>query len=185
MAISHKPGIVFNSPETQQWAVHGQPTCPTSVSSFGTEFLTHFLSYKHQSIIYSINYHINTPIQSPTATDCPRMSKKSPQFGLMFWDRSTTHSRHFLISSMHLKCQISRIKDPNSPQIFWAVTATRENLKKILTIRSHVLGPIKRPLTASNQPKHGKTLTNGNKTQVGRKSYLLEFVKTRKFGVHA
>ena len=185
MAISHKPGTVFNSPETQQWAVHGQPTCPTSVSPFGTEFLTHFLSYKHQSIIYSINYHINTPIQSPTATDCPRMSKKSPQFGPMFWDRSTTHSRHFLISSMHLKCQVSRIKDPNSPQIFWAVTATRENLKKIPTIRSHVLGPIKRPLTASNQPKHGKTLKNGNKTQVGRKSYLLEFVKTRKSGVHA
>ena len=75
MAISHKPGTVFNSPETQQWAVHRQPTRTTSVSLFGTEFLTHFLSYKHQSRIYSINYHINTPIQSPTATDCPRMSK--------------------------------------------------------------------------------------------------------------
>ena len=185
MAISHKPGTVFNSPETQQWAIHGQPTCPTSVSPFGTEFLTHFLSYKHPSIIYSINYHINTPIQSPTATDCPRMSKKSPQFSPMFWDRSTPHSRHFLISSMHFKCQISRIKDPNSPQIFWAVTATRENLKKIPTIRSHVLGPIKRPLTASNQPKHGKTLKNGNKTQVGRKSYFLELSKTHKPGVHA
>ena len=36
MAISHKHGTVFNSPETQQWAVHGQPTCPTSVSPFGT-----------------------------------------------------------------------------------------------------------------------------------------------------
>ena len=75
MAISHKPETVFNSPEIQQWAVHGQPTCPTSVSPFGTEFLTHFRSYKHPSIIYSINYHINTPIQSPTATDCPRISK--------------------------------------------------------------------------------------------------------------
>ena len=51
--ISHNPGTVFNSSETQQWAVHGQPTCPTSVSPFGTEFLTHFLSYKHPSIIYS------------------------------------------------------------------------------------------------------------------------------------
>ena len=57
--------------------------------------------------------------------------------------------------------------------------------KKFLTTRSQVLGPIKRPLTASNQPKHRKTLKNGNKTQVGRKSYLLEFVKTRKSGVHA
>ena len=100
-----QPGTDFNSLGTQQWAVHGQPTCPTSVSLFGTEFLTHFLSHKHQSIIYSINYHINTPIQSPTATDCLRMSKNYPQFGPMFWDRSTTHSRHFLISSMHFKCQ--------------------------------------------------------------------------------
>ena len=111
--ISHNPGTVFNSPETQQWAVHGQPTCPTSVSPFGTEFLTHFLSYKHPSIIYSINYHINTPIQSPIATDCPRMSKNSLQFGPMFWDRSTTHSRHFLISSMHFKCQISTQTAPS------------------------------------------------------------------------
>ena len=70
-----QPGTDFNSPGTLQWAVHGQPTCPTSVSPFGTEFLTHFLSYKHQSIIYSINYQINTLIQSPTATDCPRLSK--------------------------------------------------------------------------------------------------------------
>ena len=101
--ISHNPGTVFNSPETQQWAVHGQPTCPTSVPPFGTEFLTHLLSYRHQSIIYRINYDINTqfsPQQPRTAQEC---LKKSPQFGPMFWDRSNTHSRHFLISSMHLK----------------------------------------------------------------------------------
>ena len=123
MAISHKPGTVFNSPETQQWAVHGQPTCPISVSLFGTEFLTHFLCYKHQSIIYSINYHINTPIQSPTATDCPRMSKNSPQFGPMFWDRSTTHSGIFsyqaciLMQNFHnLKTQTAlNILDSHGP----------------------------------------------------------------------
>ena len=40
-------------------------------------------------------------------------------------------------------------------------------------------------LTASNQPKHRKTLKNGKKTQVGRKSYLLELLKTRKPRVHA
>ena len=57
--------------------------------------------------------------------------------------------------------------------------------QKIPQVRSHVLGPIKRPLTASNQPKHRKTLKNGNKTQVGRKYYLLELSKTRKPGVHA
>ena len=125
--ISHKPGINFNSPETQQWAVHGQPTCPISVSLFGTEFLTNFLSYKHPSII------------------------------------SHTHS----------------------PTSFWTVTNGEKNPKEFLTIRSQVLGPIKRPLTASNQPKHRKTLKNGNKTQVGRNPYLLEFVKTHKSGVHA
>ena len=68
---------------------------------------------------------------------------------------------------------------------FWAVTATQINPKKILTIRSQVLGPIKRPLTVSNQPKHRKTLKNGNKTQVGRKSYLKEFEETPDPGVHA
>ena len=58
-------------------------------------------------------------------------------------------------------------------------------LKSFVTIRSQALGPIKRPLTASKQPKHGKTLKNGNKTQVGRKSYLKEFEETPKSGVHA
>ena len=85
MAISHKPGTVFNSPETQQWAVHGQPTCPISVSLFGTEFLTHFLCYKHQSIIYSINYHITpqfSPQQPRTAQECLKILHNSvPCFG--------------------------------------------------------------------------------------------------------
>ena len=59
-----QPGTDFNSPGTQQWAVHGQPTSSTPISLFGTEFLTHFRSYEHQSIIYSINYH-KTPQFSP------------------------------------------------------------------------------------------------------------------------
>ena len=73
MAISHKPGTVFNSPETQQWAVHGQPTCPTSVSPFGTEFLTHFLSYKHPSIIYS-------NLTAQPVSGLSRTAQKSPKF---------------------------------------------------------------------------------------------------------
>ena len=91
--ISHKPGTVFNSPETQQWAVHGQPTCPTSVPPFGTEFLTHFLSYKHQSIIYRTNYDTKLP-NSPrplifwAVTATQRIPKKFQQFGPKFWDRS-------------------------------------------------------------------------------------------------
>ena len=72
-----------------------------------------------------------------------------------------------------------------SPLIFLGSHGGEKNHQEFLTIRSHVLGPIKRPLTASNQPKHRKTLKNGNKTQVGRKSYLLELSKTPKSGVHA
>ena len=71
--ISHNPGTVFNSPETQQWAVHGQPTCPTSVSPFGTEFLTHFLSYKHPSIIYS-------NLTAQPVSGLSRTAQKSPKF---------------------------------------------------------------------------------------------------------
>ena len=72
-----------------------------------------------------------------------------------------------------------------SPLIFLGSHGGEKNHQEFLTIRSHVLGPIKRPLTASNQPKHRKTLKNGSKTQVGRKSYLLELSKTPKSGVHA
>ena len=72
-----------------------------------------------------------------------------------------------------------------SPLIFLGSHGGEKNHQEFLTIRSHVLGPIKRPLTASNQPKHRKTLKMGIKTQVGRKSYLLELSKTRKPGVHA
>ena len=96
----------------------------------------------------------------------------------------TAHSRHFLISSMHFNAKFMEFKTQTAPN-FWAVTDGGKNHQEFLTIRSHVLGPIKRPLTASNQPKHRKTLKNGNKTQVGRKSYLLELSKTRKPGVHA
>ena len=129
--ISHKPGIVFNSPETQQWVVHGQPICPTSVSLFWNRISSPF------SVLYIPTYDLmlNFPHAQPNQfLDCHGQPK---------------------------------------------------SLQKFLQFQSHVLGPIKRPLTASNQPKHRKTLKNGNKTQVGRNPYLLEFVKNRKSGVHA
>ena len=102
----------------------------------------------------------------------------------MFWDRSSGPIPAFSIQIHDLK-QNSGIKNTQTAPNFWAVSDGGKNPQEILTIRSHVLGPIKRPLTASNQPKHGKTLKNGNKTQVGRKSYLLELSKTCKSGVHA
>ena len=70
-----QPGTDFNSPETQQWAVHGQPTCPTSVSLFGTEFLTHLRSYKHQSIIYCINSNLTAHISFWASRIVPNVQK--------------------------------------------------------------------------------------------------------------
>ena len=161
--ISHNPGTVFNSPETQQWAVHGHPTCPTSISPFGTEFLTYFLSYKHPSIIYSnltaqpvsrlsrtvqkppkflqfpshvlglikrpipdifftsihdLNhyFHLNSPLIFWAVTANQRIPKKFQQFGPMFWDRTTAHFRHFLISSMHFNAKILELKTQTAPK---------------------------------------------------------------------
>ena len=94
----------------------------------------------------------------------------------MFWDRSSGPIPAFSIQLHDLK-QNSGIKNTQTAPNLWAVSDGGKNPQEILTIRSHVLGPIKRPVTASNQPKHGKTLKNGNKTQVGRKSYLLELSK--------
>ena len=81
----------------------------------------------------------------------------------MFWDRSTAHSRHFLISSMHFNAKFPH----KQPTNFLDSHGHSKISKKILTIRSQVLVPIKRPLTASNQPKHRKTLKNGNKHKWG------------------
>ena len=175
--ISHNPGTIFNSPETQQWAVHGQPTCPISVSLFGTEFLTHFLSYKHPSIIS----HTHSPTSFLDYHGQPKVSKIPTISVPCFRADQAAHSRPFSYQAC-----IFNTKSPHKqPTTCWTITAIKRISKKFLTIRSQVLGPIKRPLTASNQPKHRKTLKNGNKTQVGRNPYLLEFVKTRKSGVHA
>ena len=181
MAISHKPGTVFNSPETQQWAVHGQPTCPTSVPPFAIEFLTYFLSYKHQSIIYSINYH-KTPQFSPQNRGSG-LSTGSPLIlhRFQFLKPISIAIPGLIHTNIEFKAKILELRTQTAPK---AATAAPW-LKSFVTIRSQALGPIKRPLTASKQPKHGKTLKNGNKTQVGRKSYLLELSKTRKPRVHA
>ena len=66
-----------------------------------------------------------------------------------------------------------------------AATGCSIFLPKILSIRSHVLGPIKRPLTASNNRNIRKTLNNRNKTQVGRNPTSRSLKKLTKTGVHA
>ena len=50
-SISHKPGTVFTIPKQSKWAVHGQPTPPTSVPLGGTEFPWPFpASYTQKTI---------------------------------------------------------------------------------------------------------------------------------------
>ena len=122
MAISHKPGTVFNSPETQQWAVHGQPTCPISISLFGTEFLTHFLSYKHRSIIYSnLIAHISFWLHGLS-----QMSKEIPIIRSHVLGPIHSPFPAFFTSIHDLK----HYCHPNSPLIFWAVTANQRIPKK-------------------------------------------------------
>ena len=82
----------------------------------------------------------------------------------MFWDRSCGPFPAFFISIYILMHNFNT----SSPLIYLDSHGHSKISKKILTIRSQVLGPIKRPLTTSNQRKHGKTLKNGNKTQAGR-----------------
>ena len=103
MVISHKPGTVFNSPETQQWIVHGQPTCPISVSLFETEFLTHFLSYKHQSRNLMHKFHTSAHNSFWTVTDSPKISKKFHNSVPCFGTDPTAHSRPFSIQIHDLK----------------------------------------------------------------------------------
>ena len=126
MAHFTQPRDCFYSPETQQWAVHGQPTCPISVSLFGTEFLTNFLSYKHPSII---SHTHNSPLQFLEVHGCPKILKQFHNFGPKFWDRSNGPSRPQTNRNMekHLKngnntsrekplplgvCQNSQIRGP-------------------------------------------------------------------------
>ena len=81
----------------------------------------------------------------------------------MFWDRSTAHSRHFFISSTHFNAKFPH----KQPTNFWAVTAISYWVKRIKSIRSQALGPIKRPFKASSQSKHRKILKMGIKHKYG------------------
>ena len=127
-----QPGTNCNSPETHQWAVHGQPTRPTSVPLFGTEFHTHFRSYKNQSIIYSIII-TQEPIavcnSAQIAQSAPKNSNTSvPCFGT----DQTAHSRHFSYQTYILMHN----RHTNSPLISGQSRTIKKNLKKIPTIRS-------------------------------------------------
>ena len=127
--------------------------CPRAahLSNLGFTFWNR-ISYPFP-VLYSPKYNLmhkfqhNSPHQFLGFTDCPKCPKKIPQFGLMFWDRSTAHSRHFFISSMHFNTKFPH----KQPTNFWAVTAISYWVKRIKSIRSQALGPIKRPFKASSQ----------------------------------
>ena len=55
---------VFNSPQNEQWVVHGQPSHQASVPLCGTEIHGHFQPNNTQTIIYCINYN-TWPNNSP------------------------------------------------------------------------------------------------------------------------
>ena len=109
---------------------------------------------------------------------------KSQSIGSLSEPEFLGHFRPYTYQSTNLYINQHNL-NPNSPYVGLCRNGQQRKSQKFPTIRSHVLGPIKRPLTASNQPKHRKTLKNGNKTQVGRKSYLGEFEETLKSGVQA
>ena len=83
-------GTIFNSPKTEQWAVHGQPTHQASVPLCETEIHGHFQPHTHQKIIYSINHHTTTQNSPYTVQNGFNIFQ---QFGPKFWDRSNEHSR--------------------------------------------------------------------------------------------
>ena len=123
MAISHKPGTVFNSPETQQWAVHGQPTCPISVSLFGTEFLTHFLSYKHPSIIS----HTHSPTRFWTVTDSQKLSKIPTISVPCFRVDQAAHSRPLSYQACILMQNFQNLKTETAPNFMGSHSQHRKS----------------------------------------------------------
>ena len=147
--ILHNPGTVFTVPKQSKWAVHGQPTLPTPVPLGETDFHSYSRSHTYQHRIKCINSNTSAHMNFWAFTDSPNVQKyfhnSVPCFG--------TDQQPIPDIYSHQACillQNFQHKDPNSPQIFWAVTAILEKSQKFPQVRSHVLGPIKRPLTASN-----------------------------------
>ena len=103
------------------------------------------VSYSPKQNLIHIFQQIS-PNQFLDFTDCPKCPRKFPD--------QTAPSRPFSYQAYILMHNFNT----SNPLNFWTVTDSKKNLKKIPTILFQVLGPIKRPLTASNQPKHRKTL---------------------------
>ena len=76
----------FTVPKQRKWAVHGQPTPPTSVPLGGTEFPWSFPTSYTQNTIYRINHNSTTHTVHTQSVDCLMAKKNSnnsvPSFGI-------------------------------------------------------------------------------------------------------
>ena len=139
----------FYSPKT------GEVGCPRAAhtsytgSSFETDFHSYSRSHTYKHRIKCINSNTSAHMNFWAFTDSPNVQKyfhnSVPCFGTDQQPIPGIYSHQACILMQNFQH-----KDPNSPQIFWAVTAILEKSQKFPQVRSHVLGPIKRPLTASN-----------------------------------
>ena len=107
------PGLFLTVPKQSKWAIRGQPTYPSIVPLFETDFHVHFRPHTHQHTICCTISNTNTKNSPYTATDYPNGSQKFPHFGSKICDRSNGHSRPQTYTSItkHLnKGKTSRIK---------------------------------------------------------------------------
>ena len=74
----------FIVPKQSKWAVHGQPTHPTSVPIFETDFHGYSRSHTYQHTIKCLISHTHSPTSFWTVTDSPKSLQNSYNFGSMF-----------------------------------------------------------------------------------------------------
>ena len=114
--ILHKPGTVFTVPKKSKWAVHGQPTLPTSVPLGGTDFHSHFWSPTHQNRIYSINSNTTAHYSFWRFTTVPKVSKISTISVPCFGTDQAAHSRPFSYQYMYFNTKFPHKQPKNSGQ---------------------------------------------------------------------
>ena len=135
----------------------------------------------YQANIQYTNYTQTAP---KAATAAPWLQSYCINSAPCFGSDQTAHSRPF-----SYQYTIYSINDqtwhPNSPNSRGAVTGCSIFLSKNSIHSVPSFGTDQTAPHGLIQPKHRKTLKNGNKSQVGRKSYLKELEETPDPRVHA
>ena len=125
------------------------------ISSHGLINKYEYFNLNYSTIhIFSQKYFVNT-IHVNSETLRLLFTANHPIIGSLCEPEFQGHFRphtnqHMIYSTKH---------NPSNPNNPCTITNFPKRALKIPTIRSQVLGSIKRPLKASNQPKHYKTLT--------------------------